>query len=182
MSYTGSFKSNVTSDLTDRFMQCQSGVAVRKFDDTLWPSGSWHEVWIAFALRLNLLYPWRSPNSDYVDPGSGQFMIGLCVTSGSVFGENSGSRPITNQHLLGMYFYNNSSNPPTAGRTDALYTGSYAYTAYSAFPRMYATGSKQGTFAFSNLAIPFTSGSEERTMFSMRIFRTLFSSTPTSCM
>jgi hypothetical protein len=164
MAYTSSFQTNVTSDGQDKFMRCKSGVAVRKFNDTMWPSGSWHEAWIAFSIKMDLPFPWTKTTSTRASSGAGQMMIGLCRTDGPVYGEISASSDTTNQHFIGMYF----DNTFPADATTAGYTGSYAYGSFSGFPRIYATGSYQGTFSFSNMFIPFTSGSEDRTLFAMR--------------
>ena len=164
MSYSASFQVGVTRDLSDKFMRCKTGVAVRKFDDTLWPSGSWNEIWIAFDLRMNLPFPWKSSLSTLSSAGVGQMMIGVCNTNGLVYGERSASVDTSNQHFMGLYF--NANNPAAAG--SAGYTGSYAYAVLPAFPHVYVTGSYQTTAGFTNLYIPFTSGSEDRALFAMR--------------
>lgn len=165
MSYSASFQVEATSDLSDRFMRCKTGVAVRKFDDTLWPSGSWHEIWIAFSLRMNIPFPWTKTTSTIASPGSEQFMIGTCRTDGSVYGQTSASIDTSNQHFIGMYF----SDTTPASVTAAEYTGSYAYASLSGVPRAYVTGSYVlGSAGFNAMRIPFTSGSEERTLFAVR--------------
>lgn len=115
----------VVSGTPDKYVRCGSNIMVRQFNPALVPLGSWNELWLGVRWRISSSYGFFSTNSYDPFSSATTFEMGICNTTGSVFGQY-GYTASLNQHSLGYFRAAQSGEADTDGW--ATTTSSSFYT------------------------------------------------------
>jgi len=100
-----SVNTRTVNSIDDTYLKCGQSVLVRKFNDSLFPSGSWNEVWIGFRWRITTAWNWNRVNSNGFPNDFTRFLAGVCRTDGFVFGQTgSVSSSAQPQHYAAVGF------------------------------------------------------------------------------
>lgn len=105
------------SGIRDTYIRCGMNAIVRKFDPAVISPGSWSEIWVGVRWRVSssVVYHTSSLFGSPVDPFSdySTFELGLCTTSGSIFGQSGSNGIVGAQHSLGFLKSDNGSSGTT---------------------------------------------------------------------
>ena len=106
-----------TGSITDKYLRLGQNIMMRKFDQNLVPTGSWYELWLGFRWRLDLVHTWSGSVSSSLLMTNGNttpanpsvpfnekapFSIGICNTSGEVWGGTSIQNFSSISHSFGI--------------------------------------------------------------------------------
>ena len=86
--------------ISDNYVNCGQVVMTRQFNQTTWPTGSWHDIWIGFRFRADFFPVTHSSTIDY---DNGSFSFGICKTNQPVFGQSSSNNPPS--HYMGPLMF-----------------------------------------------------------------------------
>lgn len=103
-----------TQGINDRYARCGANVMVRKFDESVVPSGSWTEIWIGFRWRISSSINWAtsSQGGTVINPMTEYIVneFGLCNTNGPVWGQSASISDFSQQHSVGFIVSDHGSS------------------------------------------------------------------------